>query len=126
MSDCGCKAGKAGKNGAGQSTSQENIGPSIGKGSKLSKIIIFLFAAVLSLVLVVPVMIPLIMVMLWNTIVKGSSTDVTGVLTGIGKFLRTSKKRVPEPEDKEDQEDDEDEEEINPEDYELMGVDVIK
>jgi len=125
MSDCGCKAGKAGKNGA-ETTSQENVGPRFNKGSKLSKVIIFLFAAVVSLIMVVPIMIPLIMVMLWNTIVKNSSTDLNGALTSVGKFLRTSKKRVPEPEDKEDIEDDEDQEEINPDDYELMGVDVIK
>jgi len=123
MSDCGCKAGKAGKSGENgeKSLEREQLGGGMQNLNIVARVIIFLFAGALSMVIVIPLMIPLTLVMLWNTIVFNKSTNLTGVLTSIGKFLRTSKKRVEEPEDPEDKKD----EEINPEDYVLMDVDVI-
>lgn len=117
MSDCGCKDGTKG------TPKEMDMATSFG-GSFFVRIIIFLFAVAVVGFAMIPIILPLMLIMLYNRIVRQKDTDVTKGLLKIGKLLRTSKKR------KDDEDDDEDEdingEDINPDDYELVDVDVIK
>lgn len=114
---CGCK-----DNGPEQGVSQEELDNAAYGSKKWVSILIFLFAASITMLLLIPVIAPLILVMLWNRIVGRRGTNVQGTLFKLGKLFRTSKKRVDDDEPEEDIND----EDINPDDYELMDVDVIK
>jgi len=117
MSDCGCKGGSkpTKKN---ETSMAANFG-----GSFFVRIIIFLFAVLIVGLAMIPIIMPLMLIMLFNRIVRQKDTDVTKGLLKLGKLLRTSKKRV---DDDEDDEGDINDEDINPDDYELVDVDVIK
>lgn len=116
MSDCGCKGG------ASNSPQKESMAATFG-GSLFMRIIIFLFAVAVVGIAMIPIIIPMMLLMLFNRIVRQTDTDVMGGLLKIGKALRTSKKRDEEPD--EDYEDVNGEDK-NPDDYELVDVDVIK
>ena len=113
---CGCK-GDTKKSSEGNKINEATFG-----GSLFIRIIMFLFSVAIIGVLMVPIIIPMIFLMLFNRIVRKKDTNVMGGLLKIGKMLRTSKKR--------DEEDESDYEDVNgddknPDDYELMDVDVI-
>ena len=107
------------KNGADSADNKQLDAAAFGS-SLFVRIMIFLISVVVVGILIIPVIIPMILIMLFNRIVLQRGTDVTSGLLKFGKILRTSKKR------KDDDSEYEDVDEINPEDYDLMDVDVIK
>jgi len=115
MSDCGCKGG------SNPSTKEMDMATSFG-GSFFVRIIIYLFAVTIVGLSMVPIIIPLILIMLYNRIVRQKNTDVMPSLLKLGKILRTSKKRI----DDDDDESNINDENINSDDYKLMDVDIIK
>lgn len=115
MSDCGCKGTKNG-------TPEELNNMTSFGGSLFVRIILFLFSIVIVAITLLPIIIPFILVMLFNQIVRQKNTDVGAGLLKIGKALKTSKKRV---EEDDDDFDDINSDNINAEDYELADVDVI-
>lgn len=119
---CGCKD----KSQAVQDKEQQELDNAAYGSKTWVSVLIFLFAATITMALLIPVIAPLILIMLWNRIVGRRSTNVQGTLFKIGKLFRTSKKRVDDDNEDEDDIEDIDDEDINPEDYELMDVDVIK
>jgi hypothetical protein len=112
---CGCKDDKAN---AGVKKEIERI---TFTDSLFMRIFLFILSLGIVMIALIPIMIPLIFIMLFNRIVLQKNTDVTGVLLKVGKSLKTSKKRKGDSE-----EDYESIDEINPEDYELSDVDVIR
>lgn len=116
MSDCGCKGGNK------VTPQDKNMMTTFG-GSIFVRVLIFLFSVLIVGIVLIPIVIPFMLIMLFNQIVLQKNTDVGNSLLKIGKFFKTSKKRVEENDDDFDNINDE---KINPEDYELVDVDVIK
>ena len=117
---CGCKNGQK-----SQSTqmAEEEIGKVAFTDSLFMRLFLYVLSMVILLIALVPVVIPLMAIMLFNRIVMNRNTDLTSTFIKMGKKLRTSKKRLDDDDEDDDEEEDE---EINPDDYELMDVDVIK
>lgn len=115
---CNCKNGS---NNMNQNVSETVVSKNpITGGNIILRVIFFLVAVAVIGLLLVPVIIPMMVIMLFNSIVLKRGTDVTRPLLGIGKMLRTSNKR------KADVDDDTDLNDINPEEYELMDVEEVK
>lgn len=119
---CGCKGNQVG----GDKTTQEDLEKNVDKvafgGSLFMRVILFLIAIIVTLLVLVPVIIPMLTIMLFNRIVLKKGTDVAKPLVNFGKVL--AKRKAKREQDSDD--DYENEEEINPEDYELEGVEVVK
>lgn len=92
-------------------TNEINPVPVSGINNLIFKLFMFFIA-----LFILPLTIPLIIWMLFKTIVLSDSTDLMPVFLKIGNWFK-----------KKDKDDDiEDEEEFNDENYELTGVDIIK
>jgi len=112
MSDCGCKNDKK--------ISQKNLDKAAFSDSLGMRIFLFLISVAIVGITLIPVILPLILIMLFNQIVRKKTTNVQGTLLGIGKLFKRKKEEVF------DNYEDDDDNEINPDDYELTNVDVIK
>lgn len=115
MSDCGCKKNVNNAN-------KDKIDKLAFTDSIFMRIFLFALSLTIVMISLVPIIIPMIIIMLWNRIVRKKDTNFNNGLLKIGKLLKTSKKR---------KEDDDDYENITDEnkdhtDYELVDVDIIK
>lgn len=117
---CGCKNGQGSNDSTKMAEAQLNRVAFT--DSLFMRLILFMFSVAIVLIAMIPIILPLMFIMLFNKIVMRKDTNLTNILVGVGKKLRTSKKRV----DDDDDEDYEDLDEINPDDYELVDVDVVK
>ena len=105
----------------------QNVSETVVSGNPITganiilRLVFFLVAVAVIGLLLIPVIIPMMVIMLFNSIVLKRGTDVTRPLIGLGKMLRTSGKRKDG-----DVEEETDLENINPEDYELMDVEEVK
>lgn len=106
---CGCKS-KPNNSGSKKGDLESEFTSSI-----IFRIIIFAIAVVL-----LPLIFPIAIIMMFNQIILQRDTNVSGFVNSIAK--RMTKKDKDEDEDYEEDED----EEVNPEEYELMDVEVIK
>ena len=108
---CGCKSGSGvGLNDVSSETQEEISKLSLIKRYSF-RILTFLFAIAL-----VPLLLPLVIWVLFKSIVLTENINLFPLFLAIGKKL----KKMGDP--KEDEEEDIDIENINPEDYELVGV----
>jgi len=116
MAGCGCKS-------KGNVSSDDNVKFGVKEfgQSIYVRLIIFTLSFFLVLLSIIPLVIPMLGVLLFNKIVLGKDTNFTKIFTKLGNKLRSSDKRLDD-----DVIEDDDNEEINPDEFELMDVDVIK
>ena len=114
---CGCKNGQGAKSKASQEMAENEINRVAFTDSLFMRIFLFLLSLAILLIALVPIIIPLMSIMLFNRIVLRKNTNLTGVLVKLGSFIKRKKKSGDE---------DDDGEEINPDDYELADVEVVK
>lgn len=114
---CGCKNSQGVTNNASKEMAEQEINRVAFTDSIFMRIFLFLLSFIILILVLVPIIIPLMGIMLFNRIVLRKNTNLTNGLLKIGKFLRTSKKR---------KDDNDEDDEINPDDYELADVEVIK
>lgn len=113
---CGCKSG------GNQYNNDVNQLP-LTNSNIFLRVLFFLISFGLVIILTIPLILPFIGYMLFNSLVLKKSTNLTKPLFNIGKIIKkTSSKGFTENDDN----DYEDLEDINPDDYELMDVDVIE
>ena len=118
---CGCKGGQVENNKSSQELGEEKANGVTFSNSLFMRLFLFLIGFIVVLLTLVPIIIPMLAIMLFNRIVLNKSTDVTKPLIKVGKVMSKRKQN------REDNNDDdyENEEEINPEDYELEDVEVV-
>jgi len=111
---CGCKGGSsAGINQVPDETQIEISKLTIIKRYTY-RVITFLFA-----LLLLPILLPVVVWMLFKTIVLTEQINMLPLLLHVGKKIKNFSERG---QDDEDIEDDNNLEELNPDDYELVGV----
>jgi hypothetical protein len=115
---CGCKKGQGAKDNASKEMAENEINRVAFTDSIFMRSFLFLFSLAILLIAIIPIIIPMMTIMLFNRIVLRKNTNLTAPLLKLGKLMKRKKK--------DEDGDDEEEDEINPDDYELADVEVVK